>query len=101
VLHFSEAIGEELRDSGVSVTALCPGPTATGFEERAAMTDSKLFSGGRVMSAEAVAKAGYTAMWDRRAVVIPGFTNRFLAWATRLPPRRWLPKIARWAQEKK
>ena len=100
VLHFSEAIGEELRGTGITVTALCPGPTATGFEKSAAMEGSKLFSGGRVMTAEQVARIGYSAMWDGRAVVIPGFTNRFLAWATRLPPRSWLPKLARWGQEK-
>lgn len=100
VLHLSEVLVEELRDTGVTVTALCPGPTSTGFEERAAMGDSKLFKSGRVMSAEQVAKTGYDAMWDGRAVVIPGFTNRFLAWATRLPPRSWLPKFARRAQEK-
>ena len=100
VLHFSEAIGEELRDSRITVTALCPGPTASGFEQSAQMQGSKLFTGRRVMSAEKVARIGYSAMWDGQAVVIPGFTNRFLAWATRLPPRSWLPKLARWAQEK-
>lgn len=100
VLHLSEALGEELRDSGITVTALCPGPTSTGFEERAAMGDSKLFKSRRVMTAEAVAKSGYAAMWNGQAVIIPGFANRFLAWSTRLPPRSWLPKIARRFQEK-
>jgi uncharacterized protein len=100
VLHLSEALVEELRESGISVTALCPGPTKTGFEESADMRDSKLFKSGRVMTAEQVAQVGYQGMWDRRPVVIPGFTNQFLAWATRLPPRPWLAKIARWSQEK-
>ena len=100
VLHLSEALVEELRESGISVTALCPGPTKTGFEESADMHDSKLFKSGRVMTAEQVAQIGYQAMWDHRPVVIPGFTNQFLAWATRLPPRPWLAKIARWSQEK-
>ena len=100
VLHFSEAIAEELRGTGVTVTALCPGPTTTGFEESAEMQGSKLFSSSRVMTAEQVAEIGYRGMQAGRAVVIPGFMNRFLAWATRLPPRSWLPKIARRAQEK-
>ena len=100
VLHLSEALGKELRESGISVTALCPGPTRTGFEEDADMHGSKLFKSGRVMSAEQVARIGYQGMWDRRAIVIPGFLNQFLAWSTRLPPRPWLAKIARWSQEK-
>ena len=100
VLHLSEALGEELRDTGISVTALCPGPTKTGFEDDANMQGSKLFKSGRVMTAEQVAKIGYQGMWDRRAIVIPGFTNQFLACATRLPPRPWLAKIARRSQEK-
>jgi short-subunit dehydrogenase len=100
VLHFSEAIGNELRGTGVTVTALCPGPTATGFEEQAQMRESKLFASRRLMSAEAVASYGYDALWDGRSVAIPGFTNRLLAWATRLPPRSWLTAIARRGQEK-
>lgn len=101
VLHLSEAIAEEVRDKGVIVCAFCPGPTATGFEKNADMENSKLFSGRHVMSAERAAKIGYRGLWDGKAVVIPGFTNRFLAWATRLPPRSWLPKIARKLQEQK
>jgi short-subunit dehydrogenase len=100
VLHLSEAIGEELSNTNIKVTALCPGPTSTEFEQRADMQGSKLFSSHRVMTAEQVARIGYRGMWQGKAVVIPGFTNRFLAWATRLPPRSWLPKFARWAQEK-
>ena len=42
VLSLSEALGEELRDSGVTVTALCPGPTATGFQQRAELQGSRL-----------------------------------------------------------
>jgi short-subunit dehydrogenase len=101
VLHLSEAIAEEVRDKGVIVSAFCPGPTATGFEKNADMENSRLFSGRHLMSAERAAKIGYRGLWDGKAVVIPGFTNRFFAWATRLPPRSWLPKIARKLQEQK
>src|SRR4028118_836546 len=45
VLSFSQAVGEELRGSGVSVSCLCPGPTTSGFQERAAMQKSRLVSG--------------------------------------------------------
>jgi uncharacterized protein len=57
VLSFSEAIGEELKGSGVTGTTLCPGPTKTEFAERASMTDVKMFS-GRLTSAQEVASVG-------------------------------------------
>src|ERR1051325_1648363 len=62
VLSFSEAIADELRDSGVTVTALCPGPTATNFAVAADMTDRRLFTVTKPMSSEAVARKGYAAM---------------------------------------
>src|SRR5205823_8206610 len=56
VLSFSEAIAEELRDSGVTVTALCPGPTATGFASAAQMTNSRLFAAFGTADASDVAE---------------------------------------------
>ena len=44
VLSFSEAIGNELEGTGVTVTALCPGPTATGFQARTKLEKSRLFN---------------------------------------------------------
>jgi len=88
VLFLSEAIAEEVRGSGVTVTALCPGPARTGFQRRANMEDSRLVS-GRIMDARTVAVAGYRAMQQGRTVVIPGLRNRLLALTPRLGPR-WL-----------
>src|SRR6476469_8717390 len=62
VLSFSQALAEELRDSGVTVTALCPGPTATGFAARARLGTTRLFRRGVVMGAVTVAEAGYAGM---------------------------------------
>src|SRR6266567_1948716 len=62
VLSFSEAIAEELRDSGVTVTALCPGPTDTGFAAASNMESSRLFHLFRPMSAAKVAAYGYHAL---------------------------------------
>src|SRR5262249_8185498 len=59
VLSFTEALAEELRGSGVTATALCPGPTTSGFQERAAMESSRLVSGRLMMTSEEVAEAGY------------------------------------------
>jgi uncharacterized protein len=88
VLFLSEAIAEEVRDSGVTVTALCPGPARTGFQRRAQMEDSRLVSGW-IMDARPVAVAGYRAMQQGRTVVIPGLRNRIFALAPRISPR-WL-----------
>ena len=95
VLSFSEAIADELSGSGVTVTALCPGPTETGFAAEAKMTGSRLFTMMRPMSPAKVARAGYRAMKAGRRVVIPGLRNKLLAQSVRVSPRRLVTKIVR------
>jgi uncharacterized protein len=99
VLSFSEAIGEELRKTGVTVTALCPGPTATNFFERAGTTKSRLFTQSAVANAESVAKYGYQAMMRGQRVAIPGMGNKLLIQAERIAPRALVTRIARKIQE--
>ena len=94
VLSFSEALAEELRGSGVTVTALCPGPTDTEFAARAGMTGSLLFRGPRATPA-AVARAGYRAMQRGRAVAIPGAANWLMVQALRFTPRALVARISR------
>lgn len=79
VLSFSRGIRRELRGSGVSVTALCPGPTRTEFEETARAQKTRLFHWVKPMEASAVARAGYRAMQRGRGVVVPGMLNKLLA----------------------
>lgn len=98
VLSFSEALGNELQGSGVTVTALCPGPTSTGFQARAQMERSRLVSGRKIMDVETVAEAGYAGMLRGRPLVIPGLMNRVQAFLPRLIPRSLLPQIVRNAQ---
>lgn len=100
VLSFSEALNEELRGSGVSVTALCPGPTSTGFQARAQMEQSRLVRGRRIMDVETVAKSGYAALMAGRPVAIPGLMNRVQTLLPRLLPRSLIPGIVRSAQER-
>ena len=79
VLSFSRGIRRELRGSGVSVTALCPGPTRTGFEEAAGAQKTRLYHWNKPMDAGTVAKAGYEGMLRGKEVVVPGLLNKLLA----------------------
>jgi short-subunit dehydrogenase len=100
VFSFSEALSEELRDTGVTVSCLCPGPTSTEFASRAGNESSKLFKSGLTMSAEQVAKAGYDGLKSRKRVIIPGFLNKSMAISAKLSPVTLTAKIARRLQEK-
>ncbi len=100
VLHFSEAIANELEGTGVTVTILCPGPTETGFQARAAMEDSRLVRMGRMMSAKAVAEKGYRGLIRGKTIVMPGVRNRILAQSVRFSPRKLVTKIARMLQDR-
>ncbi len=102
VLHFTEAIAEETAGTGVTITALCPGPTTTGFQERAALDRTKLFRpGSSLITADvrAVAEAGYRGMMSGKRIVIPGYKNQLLAFSNRLVPRWLSARIVRGIQE--
>jgi uncharacterized protein len=100
VLSFSEAIANELRGTGVTITALCPGPTATNFAKVADMERSKLFMLKPPASASDVAHYGYDAMMKGKTVVVPGVVNKIIAFSVRLSPRKLLPLISRRLNEK-
>ena len=98
VLHFSEAIANELQGSGVTVTCLCPGPTTTEFHKRANMMNSRLLQFGS-MDARTVAEDGYRALMSGKPVVISGFKNWLLAQSVRFSPRQMVTAVARKLQE--
>ncbi len=93
VLSFSEALHEEVRHYGVTVTALCPGPTATEFGEVAGWRGSALIDKLSAGSGDVV-RAGLAALDKRRAVAIPGLVNKVGAQGHRLLPRALLRRIA-------
>ena len=95
VLSFSEALHEELRNSNVAVSVLCPGATDSEFAEEANMTDTKLFKAG-TMSAEAVVQKSLNNR--RRAIVIPGLRNLLMVWSGKLSPRMITRRLAGWLQ---
>ncbi len=101
VLSFSEALANELAGSGVTVTALCPGPTETEFQKKAGLEETRLFAGPLVSDARSIALAGYEAMKKGKRVVIPGLPNKILAQTVRISPRRLVTAVARKIQEKK
>jgi len=87
VLSLSEALAVETKGTGVSVTALCPGPTETGFQTRANLPRTRLYRRS-AMDAKIVAREGYKGMLRRRTIVIPGFFNAAGAFTVRFAPRK-------------
>jgi short-subunit dehydrogenase len=98
VLSFGEAIAYELRESGVTVTILCPGATNTDFAQVAGATDAALFTGSLlpVMNANDVARIGYQALQARRRVVVTGSVNRVMAIVSRVAPKFLSLPVANW-----
>jgi uncharacterized protein len=87
VLSFSEAIAEELDGTGVTVTALCPGLTASGFQDKADMNKSALVKGKKLPTSEEVATLGYQAMQRGQRVYVPGVQNWLFTQSVRFTPR--------------
>ena len=83
VRSFSEALHEEMKSSGVSVTAICPGPVATNFERNAHMINSAMFTRLRVYTPEVVAAKSYRAIMNNKAVYVVGWPNKLLVFLTR------------------
>jgi len=100
VLAFSEGLADELRGTGVTVTALCPGPTRTEFHDRAGLSETPL---GRIvrMKPDEVAWAGYRGLMAGKPLIVPGLRNRLLAFLVRLLPRQWVTRIVRRFQERR
>ncbi len=100
VLSLSEALANECAGTGVTVTALCPGPTRTEFESRAGSpAEIAVRKKGFLMSASEVARDGWRGMKAGKRVVIPGFANRLLVQAERVTPRRLVTAISRRIRE--
>jgi short-subunit dehydrogenase len=94
VLSFSEALSEELSGTGVTVTCLCPGATATDFASTAKMEDSLLFKLGP-MDAREVARLGYEATLRGRRLIVTGARNKLGAFSVRFSPRGLVLKLVK------
>ena len=87
VLSLSEAVAEELRGSGITITAVCPGATSTAFFDAADMRGVNLLKMGKPMAAAPVARTAWRAMLKGRRIIIPGLMNKIFAFLPRITPR--------------
>lgn len=87
VLSFSEALSRELKGKGVTITALCPGPTKTNFEKAANLGMSGLFVNLKVADAYQVAMFGVKKLFKGKVVAVPGFYNKLAVIGVKLAPR--------------
>ena len=95
VLSFTEAVSNEVSGSGITLTALCPGATETGFQAAGGLDESSLFKGKTLPSAQEVAAFGYRAMMQGKVVAIHGWMNYIMSNSIRFFPRSLVLKISR------
>lgn len=95
VLSFTEAISNEVIDKGITITALCPGATETGFQAAGGLDDSKLFKDKKLPTAKEVAQYGYASMMKGKIVAIHGIMNYIMSNSIRFIPRSLVLKISR------
>lgn len=95
VLSFSEALWEECRGTGVTISALCPGPTHSEFGAIAGMEKNRIFRYAKRMTSEEVARQGWAGHKKRRRVTVTGAQNKFTAAAGRVAPRAMLLPIVK------
>jgi short-subunit dehydrogenase len=100
VLSLSLALAEEFKSLGVSVTALCPGPTDTDFAERAGMEETRAFRSPLVMDAADVAETGYKAMMRGEGMVVAGMRNKVITELERFLPTSLVTKMSKAMLEK-
>lgn len=93
VLHWSLALNEELRDTGVRVLAVCPGPTATEFFRRAGLEEGSV-PDALGMTSEAVVRAALAALAAGRAQVVTGWKNWLGAALVTKLPKPWAAWLA-------
>ena len=100
ILSFSEAIANELRGTGVSITVLCPGQTKTAFQKTVSKTSIDTTNNFYCACPKKVAKYGYDAMLKGKTVIIPGRFNKLISFLPRLVPRKFATFVVRKLQEK-
>lgn len=101
VLSFSEALSREFKNTGITVTALCPGTTKTNFFDVASANESNLLNNLKPAPAYKVAIYGYKKLMKGKVVAIYGIKNRLMIFGIRLVPRSLVRNIAYKIQDKR
>lgn len=94
VLSFSRALHYEFRQTRISVSCLCPGPTDTGFAKRAGLDALADLAEKFNMSADEVAAAGLSGLFKGKAEIIPGALNKISAAVVRHAPKKIIERLA-------
>ena len=97
----SSCVANSLNYAPIGVTALCPGPTVSGFQAAASLEKSKLVARRTLPTSRDVAQAGYDALMAGTVVYIPGVSNKLTALSPRFFPRVLIRKIVRTMQERR
>jgi short-subunit dehydrogenase len=101
VQSFSEAIADEVDGTGVTVTAVCPGPTMTEFQTAAGIHPGAPHAGAPPMTSRAVAEAAYRATQRGKRVIVTGFANKLVVFANRVLSRRRMTTLVRRVQQRR
>ena len=98
ILHFTEAISNEVKDKNISISVLCPGQTNTNFQKNVSSKKNRInFSSS---CPEKVAKYGYNSLKNNITVSVPGYLNKLIVFLNRILPRTSSVNIVRFIQEK-
>ncbi len=100
VLSYSRAIDFELREKGVRVSVLCPGPTQTEFQSRAGMNNINLFKKGIVMSAEEVARIAYKGLQKGKPLIVAGLMNKITVMSSNITPVKVSMAVIKWLHKR-
>jgi short-subunit dehydrogenase len=93
VLSFSRALRYELKDTSVSVSCMCPGPTDTGFAHRAGMDALADLAAKFNMTPDDVAAIGISGMFNKKTEIVPGFLNKLSAVAAKHSPKAFIERV--------
>lgn len=100
ILSFSQAIANEVKGTGVTVTVFCPGQTKTRFQENVALkSHSEISKSHWIVDAAIVAAVGYRAMQTGKTISVPGFANKLIVQLNRIMPRKTATSLVRILQE--